>query len=187
MSAAKKADTQKKIVIGLAAVFLIAMVKNLGLVRLPVAGSSKPMGESVNMTKTLSQTFADHWNEVNQGFNALTGQAAPPVAPKSTLIYSAQNLRDPLASLLPKPAPAPTVPEQQAVIEEAKPPEPPPQIVIKGIWWEGGQPKALINNAIYGVGESIGGARITAIARDGVTLEFHGEVLHASIPSALSR
>ena len=187
MSATQKSDMQKKVVIGLAAVFFISMLKNLGLIKLPALGSPQAMGEPVNIVKPLSQTFSDHWNEMTQGLNSATSQeAAPSVAPKSMLIYSAQSLRDPLASLLPKP-PAPVATNQGSSIEELKPVEPPPQLLIKGIWWEGGQPKALINNEIYGIGESIGGAIITAIGRDSVTLDFHGETLHASIPSSLSR
>lgn len=185
MSASQKADTQKKVVVGLAVIFLVFMLKNTGLIHLPSAGPPKAAEAPVHLGKPLSQTFSDHWNEMTQGFN-LAGGAASPVSPKSALIYSAQNLRDPLANLLPKPVPAPAVSEQ-APVEEVKPPEPPPQLLVKGIWWEAGRPKALINNEIYGIGESIGGARITAIARDGVTLDFHGEILHASVPSALSR
>lgn len=186
MNAGKKAETQKKAIIGLAVVFLILLIKNAGLIQMPTAALSKPVGESVSLVKPLSQTFAEHWNQMTQGFNLGSGGSAT-VVPKSALVYSAQSLRDPLASLLPKPAPPPTVSEQQAPVEEVKPPEPPPQLVVKGIWWEGGEPKALINNGIYGVGQLIGGAKITGIGRDGVTLDFHGETLHASVPGILSR
>jgi hypothetical protein len=93
--------------------------------------------------------------------------------------YTAQNLRDPLVSLLPKPK----LPEQKpkpAVGEAEKAPLKLPELVVNGLVWGGSNPQAVINGKLYSVGEAVEGATLTAIAADGVTLEFQGQMFQIS-------
>jgi len=113
-------------------------------------------------------------------------QAAPP-SPQSVAaissspgetLYTAHTLRDPLISLLPKePEPAAPVPSRDMGMDdqEAWAPPRPPQVTVQGLWWGDEKPKAIINGQIYGIGDQVDGAVITAIGRQGVTVDVHGE------------
>ena len=104
--------------------------------------------------------------------------AEPPPEPT----YTAYELRDPLRSLLPRePEPErevdiPIDPSMASGGESS--PRALPNLVVQGVWWGGGEPKAIINDEVYGVGDTVAGATVTAIDGTGVSIDFSGETLH---------
>ncbi len=100
---------------------------------------------------------------------------APAPVPTSP-VYTAQQVRDPLVSLLPMEppesiaqgaSPGRTQPARQASI---------PPLSLQGVLWGGAEPQAIINGEVYRVGDRIDEVRITGIDRRGVTVEFNGMV-----------
>ena len=89
--------------------------------------------------------------------------------------YTAEALRDPMMSLLPAPA-ATTLADGQAAAVETQPSsaEAVTPLLVQGLVWGGGRPQALIGGRLYEVGDFIGGAKILAITRDGVTVTSGG-------------
>ena len=103
--------------------------------------------------------------------------AAGAERPAPVMVYTAETLRDPMASLLPKPeapsAVGPALPGEGAghAAMAAKPVEP----KVQGLVWGGGRAQALIDGELYDVGQIIGPAKILAITRDGVTVSIDGK------------
>jgi len=46
---------------------------------------------------------------------------------------------------------------------------------IQGIFWGSIEPKAIINNAIYRIGDELDGAIIKKVDKEGVTVEYYEE------------
>lgn len=103
-------------------------------------------------------------------------QAPAPSAGGSTAApvrtYTAEALRDPLQSMLPVPVTAsmaeggdgaPVVPSVEF-----------PPVTVQGVIWGGLRPQVIIEDHVYDVGDTVSGARIKAIARNGITLELDG-------------
>lgn len=102
-------------------------------------------------------------------------RAAPAEAERQAVAYTAETLRDPMMSLLPAPA-GTTLAESQAAAggTQPSPTEAVAPLLVQGLVWGGGRPQALIGGRLYEVGEFIGGAKILAITRDGVTVSHGG-------------
>ncbi len=71
--------------------------------------------------------------------------------------------------------------ERPVTSEVPTPPQPPP-LSLQGIFWGTPRPQALINRRILSVGDTIEGARVMAINREGVTVSFQGEQLLLKLP-----
>ncbi len=54
---------------------------------------------------------------------------------------------------------------------------------LQGIVWGVQPPKAIINDRIVTIGESVNGAQIMAIDRDGITVEYQGQRAVLRLPS----
>ncbi len=93
--------------------------------------------------------------------------------------YDAQGLRDPFKG---------AVREEKVAPEETRVPEtqenPPPQLTIQGIIWGGPFPLGIINNKVLKVGDTIDGARIISIDKEGVTIFFEGMQYNFPSPAA---
>lgn len=106
---------------------------------------------------------------------AFPAEKATPPAPESiarpNVIYKAEGLKDPFQNPImegvTKPVVGPQAPGVSGVIEG-----PPPPLTVQGLIWGGNLPQAIVNNKIVKVGDTIDGANITGIDKDGVTVLF---------------
>lgn len=174
MEGAKKTKVERYIVLALLGVFALTLpgtLRSIGLLR-PRA----PRGV-VPMTSGDSQALAP--------VQASPGSTRTPLTSPPRAAYTAHTLRDPLQNLLPdesKPVvqpPTPQVPDRptgQPLAQGA-----PSTLDIQGLIWGGPEPKAIINDEVYGVGDVIQGATITSIEQEGITMESGGHTTVVSI------
>lgn len=193
MDAAKKEGLEKRAVLVLAGVFLIVFamgpLRRMGWFSHPapaVTQESAAFTEPVSV-KPIGAMMQDLWQREQPAhtMEQVTGGVA--VVP----MYTAQSLRDPMESLLPKPPQPPeALPSsdsaEMASSTDAQPTAPPPVIRVQGLVWGGLQPKAIINDQIYGVDDVINNSRIVAIERDGITVDYNGSTLFYSLPNILN-
>jgi hypothetical protein len=103
--------------------------------------------------------------------------AAVVEAPSLPATYTAEAAarRDPMVSVLPSAVSesTPRTTKELGAPLIAKP-KPTPTLSVQGMIWHSGRPQALINGAVYDVGQAVDGARIIAIERRGVTVEWDG-------------
>lgn len=175
MEVGKKSQLEQRIVVALAIVFGLAALNALRgfgyfksasppTVALPAKVAQKPANPNV-----MPEPAAVH--------------AAEPIA-KTT--YTAENLRDPFHSLFPAPPTSDLRPNggSDAGSRAAPPAEITlPPLALQGLLWGGPAPKAIIDNEVYGVGDTVQGALIKAIQREGITIELQGHAFHAAIQS----
>ena len=199
MNAMRKEAIERRIVLGLIAVFLISLVigplKTLGMWSRPrppappappleaprasAAGSAQGQSdlEAVALPATPAPTEA-----AGRGRAATQLGLRPAEEPANVVAYAAQTLRDPLESLLPVDAASASASTQAQPIEPSTQPKaPPPSLQLQGVMWGGPQPKAIINHRVYSVGDLVDGARITSIAAQQVLLEFQGNPMSLSL------
>lgn len=184
MDVKKKARLEQRAVLGLlvlfAVVFTTGPLKSLGVFKQKPSTPTPaaPTGR-VDLSRPLSDAFQQHWKQLEPESNPARPQASRPeaAAPLSKPVYTAQGLRDPLKSLLPTspsraPAEGPPAAQHEAVPE----PEPldPSMFAVQGTVWGGPTPKAIMNGAVYAVGDQVQGATITSIGRDGVMISYAG-------------
>lgn len=182
-AAAKKAKIETAIVlvlaIGLGVIFVRGPLKGLGLFGSAGSGArgSTTGVQTVPVVQSVSGMLQKGWEQVDTQVRAVVGKPAPPPPPPASLVpaYTAFELRDPLKSLLPKPATASAAgPAGRAAAAPAQPP-PPPKLRIEGLLWGGGKPQAIIDGRVYGVQDAVAGMTITEINRSGVTIEYLGQ------------
>lgn len=179
MDAAKKTELEKRIVLGLAAVFVVVFalgpLRNLGLFRGGGTPAGRPAGsvDPVAMTKSVGGMLREGWDKLDRQVQSVATRpdAGPPAAAAA---YTAFERRDPLKSLLPKPV-APTQGDTGAAVVVAEKPPPLPALHVEGLLWGGAEPKAIINGRLYRVDDDVNGAKILAIDRSGVTVEHLGK------------
>ena len=186
MDTAKKAQLEKRAVLGLAGVFVVVFA--MGPMRqmlprspaVPVAAEAPPI-ETVKV-KSIGAMMQDiHDTQTVPQADPASAPAAP-AAPAAPKLYASDTLRDPLLSLLPTPPPVlePTEAEMQQAAALQQPPLPPPELHIQGIVWGGSSPKAIINGRVYSVNERVDSCPIVAITRSGVTIEHEGKLIDYS-------
>ena len=184
MDAAKKVELRKRIVIALAGVFAVALfigpLRSLGLF-----ARTAPAAE--NETADLSQPLDALLRQGPQQVAQLDASRQATPAPVSAPRYTAQGLRDPLASLLPDPSqlahpgqsPSESSADQVAASTGPQAGAAPlaPQLKVQGMVWGGAEPQAIINGRVYGLGDAVGGGgKVFAIDREGVTVAYQGEM-----------
>jgi len=186
MDAQRKTQLEQRAVAGLfvvfAAVLFLGPLKSMGLFRRQVAqGPSTP--EATPTAPPREQAHTPGLPGGQTGVPQRGPAASPATAPAAR--YTAHDLRDPLKSLLPTPqAAGPQRGSQQDAARLGKPaahttPAPPlPQLTVQGLWWGSEQSKAIINGDVYGVHETVDGAKILSIGRDGVVIEWAGQAIH---------
>ena len=179
MDPAKKTVIEQRVVIGLAGVFVVALC----------AGPLRSLGW---FTRKAAAIGAGELRQRTEP-EAKTQEPAPVAA--GGALYTAQHLRDPLASLLPQrpavvsAAPVPAAGEQPrpgSAAPNAAQSLLPPVLRVQGLVWGEAEPKAIIDGRIYDVDDQVGGGTIVGIDHRGVVLEFQGKLL-AYQPSSSTR
>ena len=66
-------------------------------------------------------------------------------------------------------------------IETPAPIQPPP-LQLQGILWGTARPQAIINRRIVSVGDTVEGAQITAVSKEGVKVSFSGQEFKLKLP-----
>ena len=104
-----------------------------------------------------------------------TGSTAPPGSPGTRSTPPNPAVLAPPSG----PAPKASVPSPQPVAivpAEAPPPPPPfPSLKLQGIFYKPGEGAAMINSRMIRVGDRVQRARVVAIERETVSLEWYGE------------
>lgn len=196
MDAKRRVDVEKKAVMALLVVFVLTLagsLRHLGLFgrgNLPAPVQVKiTMPAPVTSPSKMLETYHERMIGADQLRGASepgAGRAAEPSIPPR---YTASSGRDPMISLLP---------EVKAVDRRAAGPwtnataatpgpTQPPALRLQGVLLGGLVPQAIINNKVYRVGESINGARITAIERHSVQVEFNGVTTRYTISGGSGR
>ena len=79
--------------------------------------------------------------------------------------------------------PSPPVPPPPAVIVEAPPAQPArPALKLDAIFFGAKKATAVVNSKILFLGDSVAGAKVTAIGRGSVTLDWQGQTVELSLP-----
>lgn len=95
--------------------------------------------------------------------------------------YDAGNLRDPFTSLIATIEKVPGSRESQNQ-EESKEFNP-PVLTVRGIIWGGKFPQAIINDKVVKAGDTIEGAQVIDIKKEGITCFFQGRQFNVSSPA----
>ncbi len=85
---------------------------------------------------------------------------------QQSLDYTSSKLRDPFTLTVP----------QEALAVKTTGPSPLPAFKIDGFVWGSSLPQAIINNKVYAVGDTVEGAQIIKIDKDGITFLFQDNV-----------
>jgi len=181
----KKAQLQKRLIAVMLLIFagsLANALRGMGLFKpapTPSPSSSAPAMRSLPATiQILREKLAGGMAD-----EAPTAPAGLPSAQPPRVSYTAGSLRDPFQSLLlsaPKPV-TPTTPGP-APVAAPQPVAPTlPPVTIQGVVWGDPPPRAIIDNDVYRIGDTVGGAVITAIGRGGVTVEIGGHTMRLGV------
>jgi len=92
--------------------------------------------------------------------------------------YKATGLRDPFEEPFVKKGEA----DEKAVAKVFA--APPPVLIVQGLIWGGGIPQAIINDNVVKLGDTIQGAKIINITKDGVIVLFEGMQYNLSSPAS---
>ena len=99
---------------------------------------------------------------------------------RPNVAYKAWDLRDPFQDFKPK------INKKAEVSESVeKPPQPPP-LTVQGLIWGGRFPQAIINNKVVKEGDTLEGARIISINKEGVTVSFELREYKLSSPAVMA-
>ncbi len=185
IDAAKKASSEKKIVISLLVLFgltlsgaLKGVIGTHGGTRptAPVAAPplpAQPAAQSLRIRPAMAEAIK-HTEEMVVAQTRVLAAPSERNAPFGEPLYTAQELRDPMKSLLPaEPTKVAALPSMPNRIAEA-PPESPPALRVRGVLWGGKDAQAIINDKVYRVGDTVAGVKILSIDRRGVTVEYRG-------------
>lgn len=184
MDAARKTKVEQGIFAVLLVVFGVTLLtgplKQMGFFRAsaPQQAATPVATAGVNMSQPLAVSVKEYRQKIDQEVNPQDDARPQQALPPSTLNYTAQELRNPLKSLLPG-EPSGGGPHSGGPFPPpAQPPAPaPPALRLQGLLWGGIEPQAIINDHVYRVGELVAGAKILAIDRHGVTIEHRGASL----------
>ncbi len=170
MDSGKKSQLQKGIVAALLLVFVWTFggaLKSLWNQR-----PASPVAADLQMAP-LPDAIKAH----QQRYDAPEGQEHQPIQPAAseTIAYTADALRNPMVSLLPKPVEGPgAVPADTVGSSPMDTVRQAPAVIVQGIIWGSNRPQALIDGVLYEVGDTIQNAQIVSIDRSGVTVNVHG-------------
>ena len=188
MDVRKKEALEKRIVLGLVTVFLVTFIlgpaKQLHLFHVDRSVPAVPQQSSQEqalVSRPLWTNLQGGQDTLEKAVALSASQGAAPLGDTSAspTIYTAQELRDPLKSLLPT---EPPPPESSPISTEAAQPQQmsPPALRLQGLLWGGPKPKAIINDDVYGIGDVVEGATIKFIDHRQVTVDFQGTALSLS-------
>ena len=90
--------------------------------------------------------------------------------------YKAESLSDPFIE-----------PEMEEIATESAETTvmPLPDFSVQGVIWGGSLPQAIINEQVVKIGDTIQGAKVTSIGKEGVGLLFEGRQYNLSSPAGL--
>ena len=112
------------------------------------------------------------WPALSLAENTVTNVTVrPPIE------YTASSLRDPFQDEIPRREEKPVVKAENVLPKS----ESLVKMEVQGLIWGGNFPQAIINNRIYKVGDFIDRARISAINKNGVTLNLFGEKIELPV------
>lgn len=113
------------------------------------------------------------------------GMALPEAASETSLKpeYKAKDLRDPFQFFKMK---IEEKPKEQVTEEEKAEAVSLPGLTIQGIVWGGNFPQAIINNKVVKIGDTVEGAQIIDIKKDGVTVYFGNRKHNLPSPAAIN-
>lgn len=185
MDAARKTKVEQSLFAVLLVVFAVTLLagplKQMGFFRAsaPRQATIPSATAGVNMSQPLAVSVQEYRHKIDQEVNPQDDARPQQVVTPSALNYTAQELRNPLKSLLPA---EPVHAQLQSGGSSQRPaqppaPPPPPALRLQGLLWGGIEPQAIINDHVYRVGELVAGAKILAIDRRGVTVEHLGASL----------
>ncbi len=118
---------------------------------------------------TVDCLFAEtKFKEINR-LEAMEKQVQPPRPDETTVAeYNTEDLRDPFEIYVEEKKDGGTSePEKEEAI-----PSDPPALTIQGIIWGGKIPQAIIDGKVVKIDDVIGEAKIIAIDKNGVTVEY---------------
>jgi hypothetical protein len=101
--------------------------------------------------------------------------------------YKAGDLRDPFQETIVKGA----ILKEEKLAEQKKEIAvekeiTPPTLTVQGLVWGGNFPQAIINNKVVRIGDTIEGAKVISIDKEGINLIFEGMQIVLPSPSAAS-
>lgn len=179
--AANKARTEKQIVIALACIFVISLATSLQrmgfLQPKPPGPAPAPVMDKVPLAQPLAGLQGAEERLLSQLEAPLQRKAPEEEAPAAAPHYAAQQLREPFESLLAPESAAASAAESSpagAAVEQQP-------VVVQGLLWGGAAPTAIINHRLYRVGDTLDGAVIRSIDRQGVALERRGTLQRFTI------
>lgn len=191
MDAAAKTKREQQIVGALAVMLLVALAMQIkwrapqpapGLAPMPGGLELPDVGRSIHGFRDRLDSMQESIAHPPKGEAALT-----------PIVYTAEGLRDPLISLLPKPAeqPAessgpvqaiPLVPGRPGSMAQSQQSLGPPRVTIQGVIFGTSRPQAIIDRRVYGIGDEIQGAKIVAIEHGSVLFKMQDQFFRLGVP-----
>ncbi len=104
---------------------------------------------------------------------------------KEEIGYTAQDLRDPFSSVIPEIAVESPI-EERPVEKIPEIPVFPPELNVQAVVWGSPVPQAVINGEILRIGDTIDGAKITNITREGIDIIYKGRIFNLLSPGRKS-
>lgn len=199
MDAQRKTQLEQRMVIGLLGVFAVTLAMSLkhselfgGRAAAPAPAAPAVVGATG--ARSLVDVVASYRERMEPKVESPVAKSAPPEDVPVARSYTAHDARDPFESQLPR-DPDPVLGQDGGGwLDPSTGGQAPggPPLVVQGILWGGTRPTAIINDEVYGIGDRVEGATVTAIDRGGVTLEVDGGsmrltlsgVFTASLPAA---
>ena len=185
METAKKTDVEKRFIIVLLCILAVSLwwgLNSAGLIKLPAKAASTP---SPAAPAAIPPAVREVQDTATSPVQPEAGARPPRATPRERPTYTAGALRDPFQSLLPGgPKKFEVRPSQEPGRVTASGEAGLPTLTIQGLIWGGPKPKAIIDNEVYGVGDVVRGATITAIGPEGITLELQGRIIRVAIPGS---
>lgn len=114
----------------------------------------KLLGEQEDIARPAPETFA--YDTETEGTIKRS---------QETIAYTSQNLRDPFALTIPQELMTATIPAEAPPL---------PALKVEGFVWGSNLPQAIIGGKVYGIGDTVQGAKITGIDKNGITLLYNG-------------
>jgi len=182
--ARKKAQFERRAVIGLLVLFLctaFGALRNMGIIGQRTKAAPMPLlVEGVHMSGSLGEALNTYREKFVPQPEPMTVTKSKRVVDEEPPGYTAQDLRDPLQALLPSDEFVAVVPGEEEAPEAFVPSLEELNVHVQGLIWGGSKPRAIINDRVYEVGQSVDGVMIVAIDWQGVTIEHEGRAVKIS-------
>ena len=189
MDAVKKNRLEQVVVLGLLVIFVVSLQSTLkrlfgGGAKTGAPAHASPLAAADVPPDAVGKTMRQMQGQVG-ALREIDRETASPPAPAARAPEPSTAFRDPMISLLPSELPEPAPATGRAAPRAPSKPAQLPSLTVQGIVL-GPRPQALINGELRHVGETIQGAKIVAIRRDGVLVEIgkRQSLMTPSVPAA---